>query len=363
VAVQEEAQNTFDKETSSGEDNRIPAGVAAWVSAVQGIMAKYGVIVVFALLALVFSVVNTRIFFTVQNAQTIAASQGVTAILSMAALLPLVAGQFDLSIGAQLGVAQAVCVALIVNVGVSPALAVVCTLAVGALFGLVNAILVVVFRINAFIATLATSTLGAGLLQMVTSGQVIFGNIPSQFLNLGRVDILGVPLPFIYVLVIALVLWIALEYTQWGRTCFATGGNRRAAQLAGVSVNRVTIQVFVLAGVLSACAGVLSSMILGVADPDVGPQYLLPAFAGALLGATSIRPGRFNIWGTVIAVYFLATGITGLQQLGVPSYVEQLFNGCALIVAVVFSQTVASRRRQTGDRRPTPMRGSGNVGP
>ena len=350
MAVQDEISSPRDQDLPVVQDGFTRARRSSWSGSAQGIMARYGLIVVFALLTLVFSVINTNIFFSVQNAQTIAASQGVTAILAMAALLPLVAGQFDLSIGAQMGVGQAICMALIINAGVSPVVAVIGTLIAGALYGLVNATLVVVFRVNAFIATLATSTLGTGLQQMVTSGSSITGNVPSGFLNLGQDNLLGVPLPFIYVLVIALVLWVALEYTQWGRRCFATGGNRRAALLSGVNVNLVTIQVYVLAGVLAAAAGVLASMILGFGDPAAGPTYLLPAFAGALLGATSIRPGRFNIWGTVIAVYFLATGITGLQQLGVPFYVEPLFNGCALIIAVVFSQTMAARRRGAGMR-------------
>lgn len=345
MAVHEDTYAESEQETASHHSAR-RAEAASWIALAQGIGAKYGLVVVFAVLIAVFSLLNGSIFFTVQNAQTIAATQAVTAILALAALVPFIAGQFDLSVAFQLGLAQAVCTVLIIQHNVPPWLAVACTLLVGALFGAVNGLIVVRLRINAFITTLATGTLGLGLLQVVTNGTVVFGAMPAGFLGLGRNAVMGVPLPFIYVLALGAILWLALEYTRWGRTCFATGGNARAALLAGVNVDRVALQAFVIGGVLAACSGVLSSMILGSAQPDMGPQYLLPAFAGALLGATSIRPGRFNVWGTVLAVYFLATGITGLQQLGVPFYIEQFFNGGALLVAVVFSQTVAERRRR-----------------
>ena len=307
--------------------------------------ARYGLLVVFGVVVAVFSLINPDIYFTSENAQTIASTQAVTAIMAMAALMPLVTGQFDLSIGSQLAVTQAVCAGLIIERGWPAGIAMVATLVVGAAYGLVNGLLVVRLRINAFIATLATGTLGLGLMQWITGGAEIFGNAPHSFLALGRNQVAGVPLPFVYVLALGALLWVALEYTRWGRASFATGGNSRAALLAGVNVDRITLISFVLAGLISSVAGILSVTILGAAHPDVGSEFLLPAFAGAFLGATSIRPGRFNVWGTVIAVYFLAAGITGLQQEGAAFYVQQFFNGGALLIAVAVSQAAAKRRR------------------
>jgi ribose transport system permease protein len=206
-------------------------------------------------------------------------------------------------------------------------------------------LLIVRLRLNAFIATLGTGTLATGCSQWYSKGESLFGDLPSSFTNLGRHELAGVPLPIIYVLVVVVALWLAFEFTAWGRECFAIGGNARAALIAGVRVERLTLEAFVLTGLLSALAGVLSVSILGSANPDVGPNLLLPAFAGAFLGATSIRPGRYNAWGTFIAVYLLAAGITGLQQLGAAFYIEQFFNGGALLVAVALSAWAASRRR------------------
>jgi ribose transport system permease protein len=177
-----------------------------------------------------------------------------------------------------------------------------------------------------------------GLTQWLTKDVTINGPLPALFTDLGRNALAGLPLPFVYVLIATAVLWVALEYTPWGRECHATGGNERAALLAGVRTERRTVQVFVSAALLAAVSGCLSVMILGASSPTVGLGSLLPAFAGAFLGATSIRPGRFNAIGTLIAVYLVATGITGLQQEGAQPFVQQVFNGAALLIAVTLAR-------------------------
>lgn len=313
-------------------------------SAIRG-LAQYGLVVVFVILVAIFSLVEPSTFFTTLNAQTIAAGKAVVAVLALAAMVPLITGQFDLSVGFQLGLSQTLCAGFMLKQGLPASVAVVLTLIVGAIFGLFNAFLVVRMRMGSFIATLGTGTLMLGATQWYSNGESLFGAIPQSFLNLGRNDVAGVPLPIIYVLVIAAALWLLFEYTAWGRACFAIGGNARAALIAGVRVNRLTTQSFVLAGVLSSFAGVLSVMILGSANPNVGPDFLLPAYAGAFLGATSIRPGRFNAAGTFIAVYLLAAGIAGLQQLGAAFYIENFFNAGALLIAVALSAYAVKRRK------------------
>jgi ribose transport system permease protein len=308
--------------------------------------ARYGLLVVWALLIVVFAVLNTDVFLRPLTAQTIASTKAVVAILALAALVPLVVGQFDLSVASQFGLAQALCAGLIVKQGLPAWLALLVVLVVGGVFGVANGLLVAVVRINAFVTTLATGTLAVGLTQLYTGGGQIIGAFPGAFTDAGRSSAAGIPLPFVYVLVIVLALWGLLEYTRWGRRAFAVGGSPRASLLSGINVRRMTITSFVLAGVISGFAGILQVMILGAASPEVGGQFLLPAFAGVFLGAAVLRPGRFNAWGTLIAVYFLATGITGLQQLGAAFYIEQFFNGCALLIAVAIAQFSAQRRRR-----------------
>jgi ribose transport system permease protein len=309
-------------------------------------IAQYGLIVVFVVIVAFFSIINTDVFFTSENARTIATTNAVVAIVALAAMVPLVTGQFDLSLGFQVGLAQALCAGLMIKQGLSPGLACLIVIAWGAFFGLCNGLIVTALGINAFIATLGTGTLALGLTQWYTDGESIFGSMSQTFLDAGRDDVAGIPLPMIYAVVICTVLWLVLQYTTPGRAAFATGGNPRAALLAGVRVARVTVASFVAAGVLSSIAGILSVTILGSANPDVGTSFLLPAFAGAFLGATSIRPGRYNAWGTLWAIYLLAVGITGLQQIGAEFFIQQFFYGGALLIAVALAGLAAKRRRE-----------------
>jgi ribose transport system permease protein len=308
-------------------------------------LARYGLVVVFVAVAVGFSIANPDVFPTWDNAQTIATTQAVIALLALAATLPLVVGQFDISVGFQLGLAQGLCAGLIVKQGLPAGLAIAITLAVGTAIGVVNGLLVVRLRMSAFIATLGMGTLVLGATQLYTKDEAVTGSFPSSFLAIGRNSVLGIPVPLLIVLTAGAILWLALEYTAWGRSAFAAGSNPRAALLAGVRVDRVTIQAFAGAGLLAAMGGSLSVMTLGSAHPSIGLNLLLPAFAGAFLGATSIRPGRFNAIGTVLAVYVLAMGVTGLQQLGAAFYVEQFFDGGALLLAVAVSGWAAQRRR------------------
>jgi ribose transport system permease protein len=309
--------------------------------AVGDLTNRYAIVAVFVAIVAVFSLINPDTYPTVANAQTIGSTQAVVALLALAAMLPLVVGQFDVSIGFQLGLAQAICAGLVIKHAVPAAFAALVAIAACAVVGLVNGLLVTKVRLNSFIATLGVGTLVLGITEVLSNDENISGPLPSVFNAIGNDSLLGIPLPVIYVIVAGGLLWVALEYTTWGRECHATGGNARAALLAGVRTGRVTIHCFVLTGVLSGGAGVLSVSILGGSAPTVGLGELLPAFAGAFLGATAIRPGRFNAIGTVLAIYLLAAGITGLQQMGAAFYVSQLFNGGALLLAVTLSALAA----------------------
>lgn len=310
---------------------------------VRGLAANYGLVLVFAIVSLGFSLARPESYPTLINLQTIASTSAVLAILALAAVPPLVTGQFDLSIGFQLALAQSTGAVLIIEFGVPPALAAVVVIAVGLAIGVVNGALVAYGGFNAFITTLATGILLQGASQLVTNGEAIYGAMPSWWLAIGRADIFGIPLPLIYVALLAAVLWLLLEFTNWGRHCLAIGVNPRAAALVGLRVRLRILQSFVVTGALSALAGLLSICILGSANPNVGVSYMLPAFAAVFLGATSIRPGRFNAWGTVIAVYTLAAGIVGLQQFGAPFYIEQFFNGAALLLAIALAKWAGRR--------------------
>ena len=160
------------------------------------------------------------------------------------------------------------------------------------------------------------------------------------------VRVLGIPLEFYYAIVIALIVWYVFEYTALGRRVLFVGRGREVARLSGIETERIRLGCLVASSLLGAFAGVLYAGTQGAADPVSGTSYLLPAFAAAFLGSTSIMPGRFNPWGSALAVYFLVTGITGLIFMGVSTFVQDMFYGGALILAVTLSQLVRGRQEQ-----------------
>jgi ribose transport system permease protein len=202
-------------------------------------------------------------------------------------------------------------------------------------------------KIDSFIATLGTGTVLYGLNAWYTGGQQVLGDLPPEFLAIsGNIGI--VPAPALYVLVVSLALWLVFEFLPLGRYLYVLGASPRAAELNGISAKRYVTLGFVAAGTLAAFAGVVLQSQLQVGQSSVGQEYLLPAFTAALLGATSIRPGRVNVWGTVLAVAVLAVTVAGLNQLGAPFFVEPLFNGSMLILAVGLAVQAAQRRTKRG---------------
>jgi ribose transport system permease protein len=154
-------------------------------------------------------------------------------------------------------------------------------------------------------------------------------------LDIGKAHVLGIPLPIIYLLVVAVAAWFVLEQTPIGRRLTAVGGSKEASWLSGLKVERFTFAAFVAAGVLAGVAGVLEAALLGTGQPSEGPDFLLPAFSTVFLGATTIRLGVFNVPGTIIALFTIAAATTGLQLMGAPFYITPIFQGVALLIAVI----------------------------
>jgi ribose transport system permease protein len=309
------------------------------------LLTSYSLLIITAALIIVFSLLLPRTFPTEFNVRSILGTQSVIALLALAVMTPLAAGQYDLSVGFVMGIAEMLVVGLQINQHVAWPVAVLIALAIGGTVGLVNGVLVTVAKIDSFIATLASGTFAFGITNWYSNGQQIAGAFPSAFTNIANLSFVGyVPLPAVIVAVTALVMYAILEYFPVGRRLYALGANARMAELVGIPARRYTIASFIVAGVLSGMAGVVLGAQLQAGQPDIGSSYLLPAFVGALLGATSFTPGRVNVPGTLVAVLLLAVGIAGLQQLGAQFYVQYLFNGATLALAVGLAGFAARRR-------------------
>jgi ribose transport system permease protein len=306
---------------------------------------RFSGLYVWAALILIFSLWVPNLFLTATNARIIAGSQAITAMVALGLIVPVACGAFDLSIAGTLG--MGVCIVIWSQAhGHGYALGIVVALAFGLLVGLVNAFIVVKLHVDSFIGTLGMSSILLAGTEWVTGGGQIANGVSPSFTAIGQKQLIGLPLPVFYMLALAILLWWLLEYTPVGRYLYGIGGNPQAARLAGIRVGRITTGAFLLSGVVAAFAGIVLAAELGSASPDVGGPYLLPAFSAVFLGATQIRPGRVNVLGTLIAIFLLATGVKGLQLAGAPSYINDLFNGAALIIAVALAaRAYASHRK------------------
>jgi ribose transport system permease protein len=224
--------------------------------------------------------------------------------------------------------------------------AIIVALGCGLAVGMFNGACVVWLGLDSFIVTLGSGTFVAGVVTWISGSRTVTGMSPVLSDWIVNKRLLGVSLVFYYGLALVLILWYVLTYTAVGRRLLFVGRGRSVARLSGLRVGALRFSALAGSGLLAGLAGVLYAGTTGGADPSSGASFLLPAFAAAYLGATAVSPGRFNAWGAFIAVYFLVTGITGLQLLGVDSFVQQLFYGGALVLAVALSQLV--RRRAAG---------------
>jgi ribose transport system permease protein len=264
-------------------------------------------------------------------------------------MIPIAANQFDLSVGYLVGLSHILVIGLQYNYGFPWYVAIPIVLVVGAFFGSINGVLVAVFGIDSFIATLGLGTVIYGLSIWYTGGaEIVLPKASTGFASFS-VNVLGIPVAGIYLIAIAAILFFAFKYLPVGRHMYVVGANPRVARLTGLSPGRYVFFAFVAAGVLVAFAGVLLGSSLDVGDPSVGPEYLLPAFAACFLGATAFRPGRVNVLGTVTAVFLIGVVVAGLEEYGVPYYVTSIFDGAILIVAIALS-VYARRRRQRAKR-------------
>ena len=278
---------------------------------------RYALLGAWVIVIILFSILLPHTFLTRADFESILGSQAVLVVLALGLLVPLTAGDYDLSVAAILTMSSMTVAVLNAQQGVPIGWAVAAALGVGIVSGAINGGLIVVLGLDAFIVTLGTATILSGLTLWISASNTI-GNISQTLINVVIVDrFLGVPLEFYYGLVLCIVFWYAFEHLPVGRRLLFVGRGRSVARLSGLNVGRVRWAAFIVSGLISALAGVMYAGTTGAADPTSGASFLLPAYAAVFLGATSISPGRFNAWGTIIAVYFLVTGITGLQLLGV----------------------------------------------
>jgi len=304
--------------------------------------SRIGAVYVWALIIVIFAIWIPDLFLTSQTLDSVLNDYSITGIAALAVVVPLTTGVFDLSVGSTMGLTGIFAGWLLQYTSLGAGLVIAVALLSGLVIGAFNALVVVKMKIDSFIGTLATGSILAAVTIGVSGDQILTGRTAGSFSNIASKSIHGIQLPVLYMLILMIAIGYFLEQTAAGRYSYATGYNAEVTRLVGVNVDRIRIVGLLISGFIGGFAGVVLTARIQAADPSNGPSYLIPAFSAAFLGATQFRHGRFNPWGTIVAVLLLGTGSIGLLLAGAPQWSPQVFQGAVLIAAV--SVTVIQRR-------------------
>jgi ribose transport system permease protein len=319
-----------DKNLSAAQDRMSPFQATALV------LGRYGALIALACLVFYFSLASPY-FLTVGNLLQILNQASLGAIVAGGLTVVLAGGHFDLSIGYMASLAGIITTSLML-LGVPMPLAILAAIIAGGIVGIVNGFLVTKVGVNALVATLGTGSVLIGINYLISSGApiAVAADYP-DFLEISIGNWLGIPRPIFYMAAATVLLWVMLNKTDFGRNVRAIGGNSEAAMLSGVNVSVVTTATFVVAGCCASITGILLACTVGGGQPTGGDNYTLTSFAAAFVGSTVLREGQFHILGTLVGGVTVATGFNGLALIGVPSFVQFLFQGLLLIAAVALS--------------------------
>ena len=313
-------------------------------------LENYALVFLTAIVFLAFTLnpASAGTFPTINNMNVVLGSQSVVALIGIAALFPLVCNYFDFSLGAVAAMAQVLAAGLMAQAGLPLWLACVVPIIVAGVVGALNGFFVMKLQMSPFVTTLAMGMLITGLMTWYTNGQTIISGIDPAMARFGSMRWLGLPVVFFIVLLVAAAAWYFLTHTPYGRSLYAVGSNANAAKLVGVPVTRNVWWSFVTASAIAGGAGVLNLARMGSASASAGNELLFPALAAVFLGATVIRPGFFNVIGTLVGAIFVSLVVSGLTLSGASGWASGVFNGLALLVAVGLSTFLGRRKRAGG---------------
>jgi len=324
------------------ENASIVAARAHGARQLVGWLARYGTFSSLLIMIIAFASLSPGSFFTVSNLVNVVNQASLTAIISAGLTLPLIVGEFDLSIGYLASLAGVLVTGLMVNQHLPVAVAIVTVLLVGALVGFVNGVLVTKAGVNAVIATLGVGTLLIGFNYGYSAGIPVSVGVPRAFLAIAFGRTAGIPNDILFMLIVLAVLWVVLNRTDVGQMIQAVGGNIEASRLSGIRVDRVKIGAFMIASVCAAFTGILLASLIGSGSTTAGDSYLLDAFGAVFLGSVTLRDGEFHVLGTLVGVLIIGVAYNGLAIFGAPAFDQYVVKGLILIAAVALS-TVARR--------------------
>ncbi len=299
------------------------------------LLSRYGMVVAFALLMAALSFLSSS-FLTVSNLLNIARQVSINAIIAAGMTFVILTGGIDLSVGSVLALSGAI-IAGLLAAGRPVLVGIAAGLAVGALLGLVNGLVIAKGRVQPFIATLAMLTIARGATLVYTDGRPITG-LPDAFVYLGAGEIGRVPVPVVLMAAVFVIFYIVLTQTVLGRYVYAIGGNEEAARLSGVNVPFYKALVYVISGTLAAISAVILTARLNSAQPTAGAAYELDAIAAVVLGGTTLAGGEGGLGGTLLGAFIIGVLNNGLNLLDVSSFYQQVVKGIVILLAVLLDR-------------------------
>ena len=300
------------------------------------LLRRYGILIMLLVLIIYFSF-GSEYFLTGSNVVNVLRQSAVTGISAVGLTYVMLTGGIDLSIGAVIGLTAVTAASCMAKFGLSPILACIIALALGALIGLINGILVNYVDIPALIATLGVMTSVRGLCYILTGGLPVYG-FHASFDIIGKGYVGVIPVPVIIMAVVLILGWYVLNRTRYGRYLYAIGGSREAARLSGINVDKMVVVTYMIAGLLSSLAGLVELSRLSSGQPSAGDGFEMNVITAVVLGGISVNGGEGKFFGVVVGIFIMSVLANGLVMMNVYEFYQQLIRGIVLIFAVGFDQ-------------------------
>lgn len=296
------------------------------------VISNYGILTALILICLIIGIIN-QVFLSIDNLTNVLIQSSIIAIISVGMTFVIISGGIDLSVGSVVAL-SGMAIGYALNAGYSTTVSIMACLATGVVCGLISGLLIAIFKVPPFIATLGMMSAARGLALMVEGGRSISG-FDANFLYISDGSLLGLPLPIFIMFLIYFVAIVVAKYTYWGHYIYAIGGNERAAWLSGIPIGTYISGTYCACGLVSAIASIILTARLNSAQPIAGNSYELDAIAAVVIGGASLSGGRGTVIGTLLGALILGVLRNGLSILNISSYVQQLAIGSVIVVAVV----------------------------
>ncbi len=298
-------------------------------------LMKYKSLFGLLVLCIIVSILSPR-FLSIANIKNVLTQVSVNTIIAIGMTFVILTGGIDLSVGSSLAISGAVA-ATIVKVTGNVFLAIVSSLLIGIIVGVINGIFISKGKIQAFIVTLATMTIFRGVTQVYTNGTPVSG-LGKSFGAIGNKTFLGIPIPVVITLIVFLISYYVLNQTRYGRYLYAVGGNEDSARLSGINTDKVKTIVYIISGITAALSGIIVTSRIGSASATAGAGYELDAIAAVVLGGTSLAGGEGSIAGTIIGALIIGVLNNGLNLMNVSPYYQLIVKGLVILLAVMIDK-------------------------